>query len=194
MHSRDLFVRARRRDHLGAERLGELDRRRADPRRPAVNEQGLAGLERAAVEDIRPDGKVGFGDRGRLDRRQPERPRQGVRFVRDAVVGVAAAGNERRHPRAFGISGGAGAARHDRAGDLEAEDVARARRRRVEPHALEDVRPIDAGRLDLDQDFAGPGEGPRTRLDHKNLRPPGAGRRDRAHRLLPVRHRADLPE
>ena len=39
-----------------AERIGEQDRRRADAARAAMDEEGLAGLEAAALEHIRPDG------------------------------------------------------------------------------------------------------------------------------------------
>ncbi len=47
-------------DHGGAERLAELDRNRADTGAAAMDEERLARLELAAVEDIRPHGEEGF--------------------------------------------------------------------------------------------------------------------------------------
>ena len=56
---------AHRREHRGAERLGELDRRRADAARAAMDQHALAGLELAALEEIVPDGEVVLRQRRR---------------------------------------------------------------------------------------------------------------------------------
>ena len=75
---------------------------------------------------------------------------------RDAIFGIAAAGDQRADllpEQRFGAWPG----RDHRSGDFEAEDVGRARRRRIEPAALEDVGAVDPRRGDLDQHFARPG-------------------------------------
>jgi hypothetical protein len=60
-----------------------------------MHQQRLAGFEAAAVEDIGPDGEIGLWNGRRLDRRETGRDRQRVAFVDDAIVGVAAAGDQR---------------------------------------------------------------------------------------------------
>ena len=62
-----LFVRADGRDHLRAERLGEHYRRGADAGGSAVNQQGFAGPQAAALENVGPDGEKRFRDRRRFD-------------------------------------------------------------------------------------------------------------------------------
>jgi len=59
------------REDARAERLGELDRGGADAARPAMDEDTLARLQGAAVEEIGPYREEGFGDGGRLDEAQP---------------------------------------------------------------------------------------------------------------------------
>ena len=73
----------------------------------------------------------------------------------EAIFGITAADNERHHHVAVLPARHALAARDNFAGDLKAGDVGRALRWRVEAHALHDVRPIDAGGGDLDEDLAG---------------------------------------
>ena len=62
----------------------------------------------------------------------------------DAIIGVAAAGDQRRHPRADAVNPGVGPQRRHFAGDLEAEHVGHAGRRRIVALALMDVGAIDA--------------------------------------------------
>ena len=108
-----------------------------------------------------------FGHRGRFHRRQSFRDRQARADRRDAKLRVAA-------PRDQGaklLSNqflGAIAGLDDFAGELEAENVGRPRRRRIEPAALQNVRAIDPRRLDLDQDLAWAGSRDRT-LDQRQL-------------------------
>ena len=89
------FVRARRRDHLGAESLGELDRGRADAAGAAMNEQRLAGLEAPAREDVVVDGEEGFRHARRLNQAQAFGNRQAERGGGDAIIGVAAGAEQR---------------------------------------------------------------------------------------------------
>ena len=146
-----------------------------------MHEQRLARLQRAALEDVGPDGEEGFRDRRGFDRRKAGGNRQGVAFVGEAIFGVAAAGNERRDPRAERVTRRARPERGHLAGDLQAENVRCAGRRRIDALALEDVGPVDARRLDLDEDFARARDRARPGLKLENLRPAGSGREDRAH-------------
>ena len=57
-----LVVAARGGDHDRAVRLGELDRGDADAAGAAVDQEPVAGLERAALEHVVPDGEEGLGD------------------------------------------------------------------------------------------------------------------------------------
>ena len=117
-----------------------------------MHQQGFAGFQRAAGEDIGPDGEIGLRDGRRLDRRQTGGDRQRVGFMHDAIVGVAAAGDQRRDPRAQRIAGRVRAPSDHLAGDLEAERVARAGRRRDSSPALKDVGPVDARSLDPERE------------------------------------------
>jgi hypothetical protein len=65
-----------------------------------VDEQRLARLQAAAVEDVRPDGEAGFGQARGLDVAEPGRARQALADGRDAVLGIAAAGDQRAGARA----------------------------------------------------------------------------------------------
>ena len=98
---------------------------------------------------------------------------------RDAIFGIAAARDQRADLLADERLS-ALARLDDLAGDLEAEDVGRAGRRRIEPAPLEDVGPVDAGRGDLDQHFAGPGSRHRP-LDQRQLLGAVRLRRDDRH-------------
>ena len=180
---------ARGRDDGRAEGLAEVDRSRADPRRAAVHEQDLAGLQGAAVEHIGPNGEGGLRDRRRLDGRQAARDRQGVRLVDGAELGIASPGNEGGDPVALAMAGNAGPERGDCPRDLQAEDVARARRGRVEAEALQHVRPVDPGRLDLDQDLARLRDRARALDEGQDLGAAGTGGDDRAHGFERFSHR-----
>src|SRR5260221_10740416 len=85
------FRAARRREHLVAEGFHDLDRGDADAGRAALHEEGFAGLDPGAIEDIAPDGEEGFGERGRLDRGHAFRDRQALRSGGGEVFGVAVA-------------------------------------------------------------------------------------------------------
>ena len=159
---RRLLVRSGGGDDAGAERLGERDRGRADAGGSAVHEQGFAGFQRPAGKDICPDGEIGLRDRRRLDCGEAGGNRQGVGLMRDAVVGVAAAGNQRRDARAQAVNSGVRSERHHLAGDFQPKHVGDAGRRRVMSLALVDVGSIDARGFDPNENLArppGPGGG-----------------------------------
>ena len=84
-------------DDARAERLGERDRRGADAGGAAMHQQRFAGFQRPAGEDIRPDSEIGLRDGRRLDRREPGGNRQRIGFMGDAIIGVAAARDQRGH-------------------------------------------------------------------------------------------------
>jgi hypothetical protein len=76
--------------------------------------------------------------------------------VHRAQLGLPAAADDRHHAIALGEAVGAGSARGDLPGELQAGDVGRrARRRRVVARALVDVGAVDTGRADADQHLPG---------------------------------------
>src|SRR5207249_6432088 len=72
---------------------------------------------------------------------------------------------------------------------LMSHDVRRLRRLRVESLAREDVREVDAGGPDLDQDVVRPDLGVRAVLEDQALGWTGLPKVDRAHRSVRRRHR-----
>ena len=81
--------------------------------------------------------------------------RDGGALVHDEPLGLPAAGQHRHHPIADREAGGAGPEGDHLAGRLEAGDVdRRARRRRVEAGALEEVGVADAGGPHRHRDLA----------------------------------------
>ena len=81
-----LVVAAGRGDHRGAQRLGHLDRRDADAAGAALDQQGLARLQAAAVEHVAPHGEEGLRQRGRLDVAQALGHRQALAHRRHAQL------------------------------------------------------------------------------------------------------------
>ena len=182
-----LVPRAGGRDHAGAERAGQLDRGRADPARAAVHQHPFPGLQAAVLEEVRPHREERLGDRGGVDGVEAARDRQALGARHGGVLGVAAAGNERRDAVARRERRAVGprrlrAGRHDGAGQLETRDVGGSGRRRVLAHPLHHVRPVDAGRRDFDEHLARArnGHGP---LGHsENIWASRPGDFDDAHR------------
>ncbi len=147
-----------------------------------MHEQGLAGLQAAAFEDIGPNREESLRDRRRLDGGHAGGNRQGIGFVNAAEFGVAAARDKgadllpqpvkaRFRPRCY-----------DLAGNLKPGNVGRAGRWRVGALPLQDVRAIDAGGGDLDQDLGLARQRHRPGLRHQHLRPAGGRNGDRGHR------------
>ena len=120
-----------------------------------MDQEALARLQAPAIEHIGPDREERLGERRRPHGVVALGKGQTLRHRRAAILGIAPAGHQRAHGIADLPAGNALAKRNDLAGDLEAGDVGRARRRRVAALALQDIRPIDAGRGDLDQHLAG---------------------------------------
>ena len=111
----------------GAQHLGELDRGGADAAGAAMDQHALAADQPAALEDIVPDGEIGFRQRRGLDQVEALGHRQAQCGRRDRVIGIAAAGDQRADLVADGQVADAAAARDDLAGHFEAGNVGRAR-------------------------------------------------------------------
>ena len=97
---RRLVVASRRRQHRRAELLRELDRGEADAAGAAVDEQLLAALQAAAIDDVVPDGEVVFGQARGFERGEPGGDRQAEARGCRAELRIAAA----RRQRADGIA------------------------------------------------------------------------------------------
>src|SRR5882762_686583 len=141
-------------ENLVAEGFHDLNRGDPDSGGPSLHEEGLAGLDPGAIEDVAPHREEGFGERGGLDRGHAFRDGQALRSGRGAVLGVAAALNERGHRVADAPSRDAFADGFDGARELQARNVGSAWRHRIVAGALHGVGAIDAGADDLDEDFA----------------------------------------
>ena len=155
---RGFFLPSRGGDHRGAGGLGHLDGGDPDAGGGAVNHEGLAGRQGAVLEDVGVDGEHRLGQAGGLGEGQARRHGQGVTGVADRELRIAAPAQQGADAVALPPAAGR---MDDFAGDLEAHGHRRAGRRRIEAHPLENVRPVDAGRFHLDQDFAGRGRGTR---------------------------------
>ncbi len=140
----DLFRRARRGENPGAEMFRQLDRGRADAARPAMDQERLAGLQRAAGKDVVIDGEIGFRHARRLD--QAERPglRQAKRGIGERNIRHSRPSRpERRFRRRSAHWSTPSPSADDAAGDFEPGNVAFAGRRRIEPGALDAVGAVD---------------------------------------------------
>ena len=137
-----------------------------------MHQQGFARFQVAALEHVVPDREKGFRNARRLDHRQ-RADRQRVALVRQAIFRIAAADHQGHHAVAELPALDARSQRHDFAGDLEAGNIRRARRRRVEALALHHVGPVDAGGRYLDQDLAIAGVGTARCSGTSTCGPPG---------------------
>ena len=95
-----LLIRPGSREHLSAFDARELNRRRADAARAAVNEDPLAALQGPVLKEVGPHGEERLGNRRCFERAKSARDRQALRLRRDAVLRVSAA----RHQRTDGIA------------------------------------------------------------------------------------------
>jgi hypothetical protein len=98
------------------------------------------------------------------------------------IFGIAAArhqGADRAADRLLGAFAGS----DHQARDFEAGNVRCPRRRRVQAHALQDVRTVDAGGGDPDEHLSRTGPGHRPLGQAKHLGPARLGDLDRSHFL-----------
>ena len=82
----------------GTDRLGDLDRRRADTGRTGVDERPAARREPALHDQRVPRGEEHLGDRRRVGGVDRRRDRHRLTAVGDDPLGVAAAGLDAHHP------------------------------------------------------------------------------------------------
>ena len=176
-----LLLRSDGDDHFCAKGFRKLDRHGADAGRAAMDQERLAGLKPAAFEHVVPDRHQGFRDGAGFLDRQRGRHCHGLGVLRDAILRVAAARDQRHHLVAELVPAGAGADRDDFACNFKAGQIAGAGRRRVRAGSLRDVGPVDAGSRDLDQDFARPGAGHRAGFGQKYLWAAGLADGDHGH-------------
>ena len=146
-----------------------------------MDQQRLASLQRATLEHIVPDRHQRFRDGAGLQHRQRRRHRHRLGSLRDAVLRIAATGNQRHHLVAELVLAGACADRDDFACNFKAGQIAGAGRRRIRTGSLRDVGTIDACGYHLDQDFARPGAGHRAGFGQKHLRAAGLADADHGH-------------
>ena len=107
--------------------------------------------------------------------------RQRVAFMREAIFGVAAADHQRKNAVADFPALDVRSERDDLAGDLEARNIRRAGRRRIEALPLHHVGPVDAGGRDLHQDLARAGRGNGALFRNQHFRPAGSLDSDDGH-------------
>ena len=118
-----LLGRAGRGQDARSESTRELDGRGADSARAAMDQQDLAGAQRAALEDVGPDREEGLGQRRRLYRVEAARDREALDRGNHAIFRVAAAAHKRTDAVSHGPGRDAVAQRVDRSGQLEARYV-----------------------------------------------------------------------
>jgi uncharacterized small protein (DUF1192 family) len=184
-----LLVRAGCDDQVEAEQLAEQDRHRADPARPAMDEDHVALGREGALEQVGPDGEEGFGDRRRLDHAERLRDGQALAGRGEAIFGIAPAGDERAHRLAEERRIDALPQRGHGSGYLQTGNRGRAGRGRIEALALHHIRPVHARRGDPDQQLARAGVRHRPLDGHEHLGTAGLGRIDRLHHLSKLNHR-----
>ena len=139
----------------GAGRDAELDGRRADAARRAVDAQALARAQARLGEERVVGGGEDLGQRpgGRPVQRLGHRHQ--LALVHDGELGLPAAADDAHHAVARLEAPGARAERGDLTGELEPRDVGRRPRRRgVGAAALEDVGAVDPRRPDPDEHLA----------------------------------------
>src|SRR5262249_29326759 len=141
-------------EHPGAVGTGELDRERADAAAAAVDEERVERAETAVDEDVGPDRAGHLGQAGRIDQADPSRDRQALPGRNRYELGVSAAGEQRAHLVADLPLGHTGPERLHDSGALQARVGRRARWRRIEARALEQVRAVQPGGDHIDQYLA----------------------------------------
>ncbi len=150
---------ARSAGHLGTEREPELDRRRPDAARRAVDEQPLTGQQERLREEGVVRGRVRLHESAGLQPIHAFRNRKGVALVDDGELGMPTSAEERTH---------ALVGADDLPGTLEPGDVGgRARRRRVAARDLQQVGVVDPGGVDSDQQLPFGGHRIRPLLEHE---------------------------
>ena len=148
-------VGSHRRKDFGTKRHRQLHRRDADAAGATVDQHPLPGTQRTALEEICPDREIGFGQCGGGGGRVAARPRQALALGHGAILGVPAAVGEARDVVTDPPRPDIAAAGRDNAGNLEPQERAGTRWRRIATFTLQDVRSIDARRENADENVVG---------------------------------------
>ena len=127
-----------------AEGLAQLDRRRADPTGPGVQQHLFPGLELRQLEQIQPGRGVDFRQRRGLDQRQSLGHRQRMARIDHHFLGHATTGQQRTDP-ITDFPGRTRADFTDHPGAFQPQHLAGPGRRWIQPRALQQVGPIQAG-------------------------------------------------
>ncbi|KMS82714.1 hypothetical protein ACZ91_57125 [Streptomyces regensis] len=151
------LVRARGDGDRRAEGLADLDGVRADAARPAVHQQNVPFGQSGVHHEVRPHRARHLGKTGGGDQFDLARQRQQLARGHGHLLGVATACQQGAHLVADLPLGDALAELRDRPRTLQAEDLARAGRRRIVAHPLHHVRPVDGRRRDVEEHLAGRG-------------------------------------
>src|SRR5882757_1801311 len=133
----------------------QLNGERTDSGGAAVHQQDLAGLQSTGHKHAGPHGAGDLGQAGRLDQGQPFGYRHQLAGGDGDAFGIAAAGEQRAHLVADFPALDARADGGNPTAAFQPEDGRRAGWRRIVPHALCNVRAIDARGDDVEQDLAG---------------------------------------
>ena len=160
------FVAARRSNHSGTPRTGQLDGSHTDPAAAALHQEKLTRLQTPPIEDIAPHGEECFRQRSRFDVIEPRRNRQALPDGRDTPLRIPTASHQGADPvahlqtcRRHGLC----VASLNHASNLQARQVRRTRRWSIVPRALQYVRPVDTARRHTNQQLT------HTRLGHRPL-------------------------
>jgi hypothetical protein len=154
-----------------------------------MNKEYLAGLQRAAVEDVVPDGEKCLGDGRALDRGEARGQGQDIGAMDAHEFGIAAAGCQGHDLVPDAPARGARSKRRDHARHFESGKGRRILRCRISALALQHVGPIDAGGLDPDQHLAVAGPWHSHGLGLEHLRVPRLRDHDPGHLRRKIRNR-----
>ena len=145
--------------NTSAERLGQLDRHRADATAAPVDEKRFTMLELAHHEDVGPHRGGHLHESGRIDEADTVRHSSDLSGGDSHVLGISTAGEERADLVADLELGDTFADGFDGPGAFESEYGCRPRRRVVQALALQQVGTVHARCGNLDEDFARTGFG-----------------------------------
>ena len=152
------------------ERAGDLERGHADAGSAALHQQGFSFGQASPVEHVAPDGKECFWQGGCLQWTQALRYWQALCCRRHAILGIAAALDQRTYhvPKLKGTA--AHIAANNFARHFEARQVGSAGWNWVVAGSLQYIRPVHAGGMDFNQYFAGFRSRNRTFTDLQHIR------------------------
>ena len=173
------------------EGVGELDGGGADAARASVDEHALPGTKRPTLKEIGPDSEERFRDGRCSDHVQAIWNRQALSSRDGAVLGVAAARDQRTHTISSPPSS-VGGSRDDRSGDFEARDVGRSRGRRILAEPLHHVGAVDPRGRDVHEHVTGSWQRHRPRYRLEDIRSASAGNLDDRHQHGNWHHRRSL--